>query len=262
MAYLWEDPSYSDEVINPQFYGTGGGDNNISLGQSLGAVGGRTQTSGSGSGYWDRPARSVQSQPAMSSFGGYSSVRAGSVPDNRKISSTTQTSTPVAPGIAMPKFGDVPVADEARIRRLTQTRSAAGQRALRSALRENILSASYQDNPNVGAMITRKAMEGFGQGIAETYSRAQREASAEEYRDRQMKFGKQQAVFGAAMQNYMRRFGSKSQTDYSYDSSEQDEYQYTLQGGQTVKSKIPVTSSLASTRQAWLDKVAAYKASN
>ena len=114
---------------------------------------------------------------------------------------------PVAPDMAMPSFGDVPAVDEARIRRLTQTRSAAGQRALRSALRENILSASYQDNPNVGAMITRKAMEGFGQGIAETYTRAQQQATGEEYRDRQMGFAKQQAVFQGAMADYMARFG-------------------------------------------------------
>lgn len=118
------------------------------------------------------------------------------------------TTMPVAPGIDMPSFGDVPAIDETRIKRLTQTRSAAGQRALRSALRESLLQATYQDNPNVAAMISKKALSGFGQGVAEVYEKAQRQATSEEYRDRQMQFAKQQAVFNAGMQDYLRRFGT------------------------------------------------------
>jgi len=140
-------------------------------------------------------------------------------PSTPRISSQTNTSTPVAPDMAMPSFGNVPAIDETRIKRLTQTRSAAGQRSLRAALRENLLQASYQDNPNVAAMISRKSLEGFGQGIAETYTKAQQQATAEEYRDRQMKFSKQQAVFNAAMQDYMKRFGEKRTTDYAYTNS-------------------------------------------
>ncbi len=122
--------------------------------------------------------------------------------------SGNSTTMPVAPDISMPSFGDVPAIDETRIKRLTQTRSAAGQRALRSALRESLLQATYQDNPNVAAMISKKALSGFGQGVAEVYEKAQRQATSEEYRDRQMQFAKQQAVFNAGMQDYLRRFGT------------------------------------------------------
>ena len=133
-----------------------------------------------------------------------------------RVGSSTSTTTPVAPGIAMPTLGDVPAVDEARIKRLTQTRSAAGQRALRSALREQILSASYQDNPNVAGMINRKSMEGFGQGIADVYSKAQAQATNEEERNRQMQWSRTQAVFNAAMSDYMKRFGSTQKTEYDY----------------------------------------------
>jgi len=120
------------------------------------------------------------------------------------------TGMPIAPDMPMPTFGDVPAVDEARIKRLTQTRSAAGQRSLRSALRESLLQASYQDNPNVAAMIGKKALSGFGQGIAEVYEKAQKQATSEEYRNRQMQFAKQQAVFNAGMQDYLRRFGTST----------------------------------------------------
>jgi len=116
----------------------------------------------------------------------------------------------------MPSFGNVPAIDEMRIKRLTQTRSAAGQRALRSALRESLTQATYQDNPNVAAMISKKSLEGFGQGIAETYTRAQAQATAEEARDRGMQMQKQSAVFNASMQDYMKRFGSVQTTKHDF----------------------------------------------
>jgi len=137
-------------------------------------------------------------------------------PTPARVGSQTNITTSVAPDMAIPSFGDVPAIDEMRIKRLTQTRSAAGQRALRSALRESLTQATYQDNPNVAAMISRKSLEGFGQGIAETYTRAQKQATEEEARDRGMQMQKQSAVFNAAMQDYMKRFGSKQTTDYTY----------------------------------------------
>jgi len=137
-------------------------------------------------------------------------------PTQKVIGSQTNTTTPIAPGGDMPSFGDVPAIDEMRIKRLTQTRSAAGQRALRTALRESLTQATYQDNPNVAAMISRKSLEGFGQGIAETYTRAQKQATEEEARDRGMQMQKQSAVFNAAMQDYMKRFGSEQTTKYDF----------------------------------------------
>ena len=161
-------------------------------------------------------------------------------PTEGKIASSKQTGTTsvVAPDIAMPTMAAVPAIDEARIRRLTQTRAAAGNRALRTALREQMLNASYQENPNVAAMINQKSLEGYGQGIAEVYTRAQREASAEAERDRQMKWSRSQAVFNAAMQNYLKRFGSKTEsaTNYTYDQGE-DAYRMTVNplSGQVTK---------------------------
>lgn len=146
-------------------------------------------------------------------YGGTSTGSSGVMP---RQTGGTATMERIAPNMARPELAATPAVDEARIRRLTQTRSAAGQRALRAALREQILSASYQENPNVAAMISRKAMEGFGQGIAETYTRAQREATAEEYRDRQTKIQRDQAVFNAAMQDYMARFGTKTTSTMEY----------------------------------------------
>jgi hypothetical protein len=163
-----------------------------------------------GSGYGSAFPESAVNRPY--STGGGQAVS----PLYRQTGGTT-TTTPVAPGIDRPELAATPAVDEARIRRLTQTRSAAGQRALRSALREQILSASYRDNPNVAAMISRKALEGFGQGIAETYSRAQAQATSEEYRDRQTKIARDQAVFNAAMADYMKRFGTEQTTTSTYE---------------------------------------------
>jgi len=126
--------------------------------------------------------------------------------------------------MALPSFGDIPAIDEARIKRLTQTISAASQSALRSALQETLLNARYAENPNVAALIGRKALEGFGQGIAETYTRAQREATQEEAAERQMGFQKQQAIFNASMQDYLRRFGTQQTTNYSYENPQDQGY--------------------------------------
>ena len=155
-----------------------------------------------------------------SSLGGQSSYSGSgssqTSPTPRRVGSSISTTKVTAPDMAMPTMAGVPAIDEARIRRLTQTRSAAGQRSLRAALREQMLQASYQENPNVAAMINRKSLEGYGQGIAEVYTRAQREASVEAERDRQMQFSRSQAVFNAAMQNYMKRFGTEQTTKYTY----------------------------------------------
>ena len=158
----------------------------------------------------DQPIGSFSSSPSMSQSSG------SKAPTQKVIGSTTSTTKAVAPGIAMPSFGNVPAIDEMRIKRLTQTRSAAGQRALRSALRESLTQATYQDNPNVAAMISKKSLEGFGQGIAETYTRAQAQATAEEARDRGMQMQKQSAVFNASMQDYMKRFGSVQTTKHDF----------------------------------------------
>jgi len=154
--------------------------------------------------------------------GGYSSVAVSNT--QRQPSSTTTRTTAIAPSGSLPSFGNVPAIDEARIRRLTQTRSAASQRALRSALRETLLNARYADNPNVAALIGKKALEGFGQGVAESYTRAQEQATREEAADRQMEFSKQQAVFNAAMQDYLKRFGTESVANYSYENPQDQGY--------------------------------------
>ena len=196
----------------------------------------------------------TSSFPSSSSGRPYSSGGLNSVykdPTEGKVKSTTQTTTKTAPDMAMPSFGNVPAIDEARIKRLTQTRSAAGQRALRSALRESLTQASYQDNPNVAAMINRKAMEGFGQGIAETYTRAQKQATEEEARDRGMEMQKQSAVFNAAMQDYMARFGTTSTTDYTYGAGE-DAYRMTVSpSGQVTKGPAYRSSSGSAYIDAW-----------
>ena len=182
--------------------------------------------------------------------GGLSSVYKN--PTEGKIASTTQrgTTTPVAPSTPMPTMAGVPAVDEARIRRLTQTRSAAGQRSLRAALREQILQSSYQENPNVAAMINRKSMEGFGQGIADVYTKAQQQATAEEFRDRQMQWSRSQAVFNAAMQDYMKRFGSKTEstTGYTYDQGE-NAYRMTVSPSGQV-TNTPVTQDVSAARDA------------
>lgn len=159
----------------------------------------------------DLSSRSV-SAPSSRSYGSTGSQ----TKTPSRVGSQTSTTKAIAPGGGMPEFGDIPAIDEARIKRLTQTRSAAGQRALRGALRESMTQASYQDNPNVAAMINKKAMEGFGQGIAETYTKAQQQATAEEARDRGMQMQKQSAVFNAAMTDYMKRFGTEQTTKYDY----------------------------------------------
>lgn len=148
------------------------------------------------------------------SSGGYSSVVVSNT--NQVPTSSTTTTTPNAPNQAMPTLAGVPAIDETRIKRLTQTRSAAGQRSLRSALRESLLNAKYSDNPNVAALVSRKALEGFGQGIAETYTKAQQQATAEENYNRQLQVQHDQAVFNASMQDYLRRFGSTSTQNTTY----------------------------------------------
>ncbi len=148
--------------------------------------------------------------PQRSASGGFSSVNVSNT--NRDLTGSTQTRTPIAPTGDLPTLAQTPAIDEARIRRLTQTRSAAGSRRLRTALRESIAASSRRENPNVAALINRQALEGFGQGIADVFTKAQAQATGEERFERGLKIQRDQAIFNSAMQNYMARFGSTTTT--------------------------------------------------
>ena len=76
--------------------------------------------------------------------------------------------TPTLPEYERPELAPVdpfvtPEYDEARVAELTQQAAASGIRTLRQALRET--TARRFDNPNVGALTMRKALEGYGTGL-------------------------------------------------------------------------------------------------
>ena len=75
---------------------------------------------------------------------------------------------PTLPQYERPELAPVdpfvaPEYDEARVAELTQQAAAPGIRTLRQALRET--TARRFDNPNVGALTMRKALEGYGTGL-------------------------------------------------------------------------------------------------
>jgi len=129
------------------------------------------------------------------------------------------TNMPVAPDMAIPKLGGVPAIDKQRMAQLSQERSAAGRRTLRRGMREAIQLAQQGENANVGSMVTRQALQGYGEGLGQVMGTAQKQAMTEVEYERGLRWQRTQAVFQAAMADYMQRFGTIQATQNMYSGS-------------------------------------------
>jgi len=104
---------------------------------------------------------------------------------------------PVPPEGPFPTIGEVPdftqdpfVApprDEGRINELTQQKSAAGLRAMRSMI-QRAMGQGYR-NPNVKRMTLREALAGYGQGIESVMTGAQSAAGSEYGKEYETEYG-------------------------------------------------------------------------
>jgi len=185
-------------------------------GQTYGGGGGKTTYSKTGYSY------PGASNLMLSGYGkSYKGVNRGGGPATEKLQSQTTTSTPVAPDMAIPTLGGVPAIDKERMAQLSQERSAAGRRTLRRGMREAIQFAQQGDNANVASMVTRQALEGYGEGLGQVMGGAQKQAMSEVEYERGLQWQRTQAVFQAAMADYMQRFGTTQTTENEYGNSQQ-----------------------------------------
>lgn len=83
-----------------------------------------------------------------------------------------KTKLPAAPSISQYY---APTPDMGRIQLLTQEAAAPGVRKLRGGLTEALQTAARAENPNVQALLSRKALEGYGGGLEDIMGGARRE---------------------------------------------------------------------------------------
>lgn len=145
-------------------------------------------------------------------------------------SGSISTTNVIAPSIPSPTIGElpeliIPEVDEGKVRSLTNKISSPAIRALSREARRSLMR--HYDNPNVGRMVARSSLAGFGQGLASTLSQAGTQARSEEREDRnikttkamteyQAKLNRQNLVYQSAWNNYMSRFGSTTSTQSTY----------------------------------------------
>ena len=77
--------------------------------------------------------------------------------------------------------------NESEILRRAQRLSSPTRRALSSGLEKALMSSRYTDNPNVSSMITRRALQGYGEGLSSAVSAGEREATDIMSREEQLK---------------------------------------------------------------------------
>lgn len=157
------------------------------------------------------------------------------------IQTQTTTSRWKAPG-PMPEPGelpelDLPEWDERRVRALAQQIAGpALMRQRRDLMTAMVQSGRYFGNPLARAEATRRALQAYGIGVAETVGRATQAAGAEYSRERadeiaertanyQAQLQDRQIRYQAALQDYMKRGETVSE------STSETQYQRFYQGG-------------------------------
>ena len=138
----------------------------------------------------------------------------------------TTTTSAILPSGSMPTIGEMPsfnapTRDEGRVKELTQQKSAAGLRAMRSQI-QKAMGQGYR-NENVKRMTLRDALSGYGQGVENVMSGAQTQAESAyntEYATQYDTAGKNwQSAVSAKMadwqnkvNNYFKQYGQSSTT--------------------------------------------------
>ena len=182
-----------------------------------GQVFGATKTGKSGSSYYPNTTSSAGNYVLRGA--GMSHQLPGSnwgKKTNEPLTRQMTTNMPIAPDMAIPALGGVPAIDKSRMIQLAQERSAAGRRTLRRGLREAIQMAQQGENANVAGMVTRQALQGYGEGLGQVMGTAQKQAMTEVEYERGLQWQRTQAVFQAAMADYMQRFGQVQATQNVY----------------------------------------------
>jgi hypothetical protein len=118
--------------------------------------------------------------------------------------SITPFSMPTTPTYTAPPDYVAPEWDEERITSLAQKRSAAGLRGMRSQMQK--ITGGYYENPNVKRMTLRDALAGYGQGIENVMSGAEKDATSEYAREYGVKGEEAKINYGAKT--------TKSQMDF------------------------------------------------
>ena len=132
---------------------------------------------------------------------------------------TSYSERTTTPSMERPEMGESPTytapkMDQKRLGELSRIAMGAPMARHRMGLREALRKAGYSDNPNVKAMMTGRALAGYGQGISDIRAGAHKEAMAEympEFQaasnkaslEFQAEVSKQRTDFLADMQEYM-----------------------------------------------------------
>lgn len=126
----------------------------------------------------------------------------------------------LTPTTDMPRMGAypeyiMPEMDRSRISELTELSMGAPMGRLRQGLNRALIESRYSTNPNVRGLARKRALSGYGEGIADIRTGAHREALSEYMPEFQAATGKAameyqggigriNTIFQAAMNNYFR----------------------------------------------------------
>ena len=164
--------------------------------------------------------------PTASAGGGESGITTSGFGTIQQPSPTGRTTITQAikPTGAVPTLAPtpaIPKIDESRIRKLSRKAAAPGIRSLTRETRRALLR--HYENPNVAKMVARGALGGHGEALSKILSTAGREGRAEYQQEYQAKLMEWQAKrqdelvkFQAAWNDYLRGYGQKTTTQYTY----------------------------------------------
>lgn len=220
-----EGPIPSGPSQQAPLYVPGPGRENVDI---SGIVGGRTAGQGGYNYEWAQPYQAAE--PARQRR---SSYRAPFQPTTYTtgITTTTGTTTPIAPGIPRPTF-TLPERDVGRIKELRRAYMAP-VRQVRQGLRRTLASLPSVSNIAVAREMGRGAVEGLGSGISQISEAAGRGARAEYGQERAEEISALNMNFQAAMQDYMARWGKRTTTTTKAEQRRGPQYMPASEFGQT-----------------------------